>query len=173
MQAKSMTTDTQTDDRANPATPALAITGLKKTYANGFVALRGIDLRVAHGDFFALLGPNGAGKSTAIGIITSLINKTGGRVSIYGYDIDTDFAAAKSCIGVLPQEFNFNLWEPIEEILVNQAGYYGIPRQQAAGRARHWLGELGLWEKRGDIARNLSGGMKRRMMIARALVHSP
>ena len=154
-------------------THALDITSLSKTYRNGFVALRGIDLHVEHGDFFALLGPNGAGKSTAIGIITSLINKTAGKVAIYGHDIDTHFAAAKSCIGVLPQEFNFNLWEPIEEILINQAGYYGIPRADAARRAERWLGELGLWDKRGEIARNLSGGMKRRMMIARALVHGP
>ena len=154
-------------------TCALEITNLHKIYRNGFVALRGIDLHVEQGDFFALLGPNGAGKSTAIGIITSLINKTDGRVSIYGHDIDTHFAEAKSCIGVLPQEFNFNIWEPIEEILVNQAGYYGIERSDAYSRAEHWLRQLGLWDKRHEIARNLSGGMKRRMMIARALMHDP
>ncbi len=154
-------------------TCALKITNLHKTYKNGFVALRGIDLYVEQGDFFALLGPNGAGKSTAIGIITSLINKSDGRVSVYGYDIDTHFAEAKSCIGVLPQEFNFNVWEPIEEILVNQAGYYGIERRDAYRRAEHRLRQLGLWEKRHEIASNLSGGMKRRMMIARALMHNP
>ena len=154
-------------------TCALEIKNLQKTYRNGFVALRGIDLHVEQGDFFALLGPNGAGKSTAIGIITSLINKSGGSVSVYGYDIDTHFSAAKSCIGVLPQEFNFNVWEPVEEILVNQAGYYGIERKRAYHRAEKWLGLLGLWDKRRDMARNLSGGMKRRMMIARALMHNP
>lgn len=152
---------------------ALEISDLHKTYDNGFVALRGIDLKVKPGDFFALLGPNGAGKSTAIGIITSLINKTSGSVKVYGYDTDTHFAEAKSCIGVLPQEFNFNVWEPIDEILVNQAGYYGIERPEACKRAEHWLKKLDLWEKRREIARNLSGGMKRRMMIARALMHNP
>lgn len=152
---------------------ALEIKGLHKTYRNGFDALHGIDLYVEQGDFFALLGPNGAGKSTAIGIITSLINKTSGKVQVFGHDIDTDFAAAKSCIGVLPQEYNFNVWEPIEEILVNQAGYYGIERHEAYKRAEHWLGELDLLDKRHEIARNLSGGMKRRMMIARALMHNP
>ena len=154
-------------------TCALEITDLHKTYKNGFVALDGIDIHVDQGDFFALLGPNGAGKSTAIGIITSLINKTSGKVSIYGYDIDTHFSEAKSCIGVLPQEYNFNVWEPIEEILVNQAGYYGIERHDAYQRAEHWLKKLDLWDKRHGIARNLSGGMKRRMMIARALMHDP
>jgi len=154
-------------------TCALEIRDLHKTYRNGFVALRGIDITVEQGDFFALLGPNGAGKSTAIGIITSLINKTGGKVSIYGYDIDSHFSEAKSCIGVLPQEYNFNVWEPIEEILVNQAGYYGIERKEAFRRAEHWLKKLDLWDKRREIARNLSGGMKRRMMIARALMHDP
>lgn len=154
-------------------TCALKITNLRKTYKNGFVALRGIDLYVEQGDFFALLGPNGAGKSTAIGIITSLINKTDGQVLIYGHDIDTHFAEAKSCIGVLPQEFNFNVWEPIQEILVNQAGYYGIERREAYRRSEHRLRQLALWEKNQEIARNLSGGMKRRMMIARALMHNP
>ncbi len=152
---------------------ALEISNLHKTYNNGFVALRGIDLKVEPGDFFALLGPNGAGKSTAIGIITSLINKSSGTVKIYGYDTDTHFTEAKSCIGVLPQEFNFNVWEPIEEILVNQAGYYGIERDEAFKRAEYWLKKLDLWGKRHEISRNLSGGMKRRMMIARALMHNP
>ena len=154
-------------------TPALEINNLHKTYRNGFVALNGIDLHVKQGDFFALLGPNGAGKSTAIGIITSLINKSDGAVKIYGHDIDTDFPTAKSYIGVLPQEYNFNVWEPIEEILVNQAGYYGIERHEAFRRSEYWLKELGLWDKHREIARNLSGGMKRRMMIARALMHNP
>ena len=154
-------------------TCALEITDLHKTYRNGFVALNGVDLHVEQGDFFALLGPNGAGKSTVIGIITSLINKTSGKVSIYGHDIDTNFSEAKSFIGVLPQEYNFNVWEPIEEILVNQAGYFGIERHDAYKRAEHWLKKLDLWDKRHDIARNLSGGMKRRMMIARALMHDP
>ena len=154
-------------------TCALEVKNLQKTYRNGFVALRGIDLHVEQGDFFALLGPNGAGKSTAIGIITSLINKSGGSISVYGHDIDTHFSEAKSCIGVLPQEYNFNMWEPIEEILVNQAGYYGIERKEAFRRAEKWLGQLGLWDRRREIARNLSGGMKRRMMIARALMHDP
>ena len=154
-------------------TPALEITNLHKTYRNGFVALNGIDLHVKQGDFFALLGPNGAGKSTAIGVITSLINKTDGTVKIYGHDIDTDFPTAKSYIGVLPQEYNFNVWEPIEEILVNQAGYYGIERHEAFRRAERWLKELGLWDRRREIGRNLSGGMKRRMMIARAMMHNP
>jgi len=154
-------------------THALEIRDLHKTYRNGFVALRGIDITVEPGDFFALLGPNGAGKSTAIGIITSLINKTSGKVYVYGHDIDTHFPEAKACIGVLPQEYNFNVWEPIEEILVNQAGYYGIERDEAFRRAEHWLMKLDLWDKRREIARNLSGGMKRRMMIARALMHNP
>lgn len=152
---------------------ALEISDLYKIYSNGFVALHGINLHVEPGDFFALLGPNGAGKSTAIGIITSLINKTRGKIKIYGHDIDTHFTQAKSCIGVLPQEFNFNVWEPIEEILANQAGYYGIERPEAFKRARYWLKKLDLWEKRREIARNLSGGMKRRMMLARALMHNP
>jgi len=154
-------------------THALSIRSLEKTYRGGFTALKGIDLDVSQGDFFALLGPNGAGKSTTIGIICSLINKTAGKVSIMGLDIDDDFAAAKKYLGLVPQEFNFNVFEPIEEIVVNQAGYYGIPRQQACPRAKKYLQQLGLWEKRREIARNLSGGMKRRLMIARALVHEP
>ncbi|WP_018861270.1 MULTISPECIES: ABC transporter ATP-binding protein [unclassified Thioalkalivibrio] len=153
--------------------PALEIRGLRKTYKNGFEALKGIDLEVAPGSFFALLGPNGAGKSTTIGIITSLINKTAGEVRVFGHDLDRDQQAVKRSIGLVPQEFNFNNFEPIGEIVVNQAGYYGIPRHEAWRRTEHYLRELGLWEKRKDMARTLSGGMKRRLMIARALVHEP
>lgn len=154
-------------------TTALSIKNLKKTYANGFEALKGIDLDVEQGDFFALLGPNGAGKSTAIGIITSLINKTSGTVEIFGKNIDTDKAAAKSFLGLVPQEFNFNVWEPVQEILWNQAGYYGINRKVAEQRTEQYLKQLDLWDKRKEQARALSGGMKRRLMIARALVHEP
>jgi ABC-2 type transport system ATP-binding protein len=152
---------------------ALVINNLRKTYRNGFEALKGIDLKVDEGDFFALLGPNGAGKSTAISIIASLINKSDGEVVIYGHDLDREKEQAKSLIGLVPQEFNFNMWEPVVEILVNQAGYYGIPRKLAFQRAETALERLGLWEKRHTQARWLSGGMKRRMMIARALVHQP
>lgn len=152
---------------------ALAIENLTKTYRSGLTALRGISLAVEEGDFFALLGPNGAGKSTTIGIITSLINKTGGRVQVFGHDLDTAPARVKSCIGLVPQEFNFNQFEPVVEILVNQAGYYGIERHLAFERAEEYLRRLGLWDKRRDMARNLSGGLKRRLMIARALVHRP
>lgn len=155
------------------ASHALSIRGLTKVYRGGHRALLGIDLDVAQGDFFALLGPNGAGKSTTIGIVTSLINKSGGKVWVFGHDIDTDFAAAKTCIGLVPQEFNFNGFEPVEEIVVNQAGYYGIPRREAFHRTERYLKQLGLWDKRRTMARNLSGGMKRRLMIARALVHEP
>ena len=154
-------------------TPALSLHHLTKVYKNGVTALHGINLEVAPGDFFALLGPNGAGKSTTIGIIASLVNKTGGTVRVFGHDLDTDLAAAKSCIGLVPQEFNFNIFEPVVEILVNQAGYYGIPRRVAFERAERYLNQLGLWERRHDQARLLSGGMKRRLMIARALVHEP
>ena len=135
--------------------------------------MKGISLEVGHGDFFALLGPNGAGKSTTIGIITSLVNKTRGKVYVYGKDIDTDFNAAKSCIGLVPQEFNFNVFEPVIEVVANQAGYYGIERSLAFQRAEKYLKHLKLWDKRRVMARNLSGGMKRRLMIARALVHEP
>ncbi|WP_448565515.1 ABC transporter ATP-binding protein [Thalassotalea ganghwensis] len=152
---------------------ALEITGLKKTYKGGFVALKGIDLSVEQGDFFALLGPNGAGKSTTIGVITSLVNKSGGSVKVFGDDIDTDLEQAKSHIGLVPQEFNFNQFEKIIEILVNQAGYYGVERSLAYQRAEKYLKQLDLWEKRHDAARMLSGGMKRRLMIARALMHEP
>ena len=152
---------------------ALSINNLCKTYSNDFVALNGISLDVMEGDFFALLGPNGAGKSTTIGIITSLINKTSGNVSVFGKDIDKDLQTAKGFIGLVPQEFNFNIFEPVQEILVNQAGYYGIERKLAYERAEKYLHELGLWEKRLGSANSLSGGMKRRLMIARALLHEP
>ncbi len=152
---------------------ALLIEHLRKTYRNGFEALKGISLRVEAGDFFALLGPNGAGKSTAISIIASLVNKSSGRVAIYDHDLDSEREAAKRQIGLVPQEFNFNMWEPVVEILVNQAGYYGIPRKLAFERAETYLKQLDLWDKRHTQARWLSGGMKRRLMIARALVHQP
>ena len=152
---------------------ALTIQNLHKTYRSGVVALQGVDLDVKQGDFFALLGPNGAGKSTTIGIVCSLVNKTSGKVSVFGHDIDTELEAAKSCIGLVPQEFNFNQFEPVEEIVINQGGYYGIDKGTATKRAQLYLKKLGLWEKRRDMARELSGGMKRRLMIARALVHEP
>ena len=152
---------------------ALRIKNLQKTYATGNQALKGIDLTVEAGDFYALLGPNGAGKTTVIGIVTSLINKSGGEVEIFGHSIDDDLAAAKSCIGLVPQEINLNLWERVENIVVNQAGYYGLPRKLAQERAEKYLRTLRLWDRRNDIARILSGGMKRRLMIARALVHEP
>ena len=154
-------------------TRALSIRNLKKVYRNGFQALKGIDLEVEQGDFLALLGPNGAGKSTTIGIINSLVSKTAGSVEVFGMDIEQQPAQAKSCIGLVPQEFNFNIFEPVEEIIINQAGYYGIPRREACERAGIALKRLGLWEKRRGSARELSGGMKRRLMIARALVHQP
>ncbi len=152
---------------------ALEINQLTKTYRNGFVALKGIDLKVQRGDFFALLGPNGAGKSTCIGIITSLINKTSGSVRVFGHDLDRELIDAKRKIGVVPQEFNFNIFEPVQEIIANQGGYYGVPASQARKQTEVYLRELGLWDKRHLQARELSGGMKRRLMIARALVHQP
>jgi ABC-2 type transport system ATP-binding protein len=152
---------------------ALSIRGLTKTYRNGVQALRGIDLDVQEGDFFALLGPNGAGKTTIIGIIMSLVTKSGGAVEVFGYDIDRSLAHAKSCIGLVPQEINFNQFEKVFTIIVNQAGFYGIPRRLALERAEKYLRQLQLWDKRDQIARSLSGGMKRRLMIARALVHEP
>jgi ABC-2 type transport system ATP-binding protein len=152
---------------------ALSISGLQKTYANGVQALKGIDLEVEEGDFFALLGPNGAGKTTAIGIVTSLVNKTAGRVRVFEYDIDEDLDGAKACIGVVPQEINFNQFEKVSNIVLNQAGYYGIPRALARERTEKYLRQLQLWDKRQELSRNLSGGMKRRLMIARALVHEP
>ncbi len=152
---------------------ALALHDLRKTYRNGQEALCGIDMEVEESDFFALLGPNGAGKSTAIGIISSLVNKTSGKVEVFGHDLDREPADVKSSIGLVPQEFNFNQFEPVVEIVVNQAGYYGIPRREAYRRARASLRHLDLWDRREVQARELSGGMKRRLMIARALVHRP
>ena len=152
---------------------ALSLKNLTKTYKNGVQALKGIDLDVEEGDFFALLGPNGAGKTTAIGIVTSLVNKTGGKVEVFGHDTDTELELAKSCIGLVPQEINFNQFEAVETIVVNQAGFYGIPRQLARERTEKYLRQLQLWDKRRSMARSLSGGMKRRLMIARALVHEP
>jgi ABC-2 type transport system ATP-binding protein len=152
---------------------ALSLQGLSKTYKNGVQALKGIDLDVEEGDFFALLGPNGAGKTTAIGIVTSLVNKSAGKVSVFGHDIDNDLAAAKASIGLVPQEVNFNVFETVSTILLNQAGFYGIPRKLAHERLEKYLHELQLWDKRNAIARSLSGGMKRRLMIVRALVHEP
>jgi len=152
---------------------ALSLRNLTKTYANGISALQGIDLDVAEGDFFALLGPNGAGKTTAIGIVTSLVNKTAGSVNVFGHDIDAELAAAKSCIGVVPQEINLNQWDTVYNCVVNSAGFYGMPLKQARKRTESCLRELQLWDRRDEISRNLSGGMKRRLMIARALVHEP
>ncbi|MEE9570810.1 MAG: ABC transporter ATP-binding protein, partial [Gammaproteobacteria bacterium] len=152
---------------------ALVLKQLRKVYANGLEALKSIDLTVEEGDFFALLGPNGAGKTTAIGIITSLINKTSGQVSVFGRDLDRHRDAAKARIGVVPQEINVNVFETCSTILINQAGYYGVRRRLAKARAEKYLRALYLWDRRDDIARTLSGGMKRRLMIARALVHEP
>lgn len=152
---------------------ALSIRQLTKTYGNGFQALKGIDLDVAEGDFFALLGPNGAGKSTTIGILSTLVNKTSGTVKVFGHDLDTDPYGLKRCLGVVPQEFNFNQFEKVFDIVVTQAGYYGIPARIAKDRAEKYLTQLGLWDKRNSASRELSGGMKRRLMIARALVHEP
>lgn len=153
--------------------PALSIRQLTKTYGNGFQALKGIDLDVAEGDFFALLGPNGAGKSTTIGILSTLVNKTSGTVNVFGHDLDRSPAALKRCLGVVPQEFNFNQFEKTFDIVTTQAGYYGIPLKLAKARAEQYLTQLGLWDKRDVPSRMLSGGMKRRLMIARALVHEP
>jgi ABC-2 type transport system ATP-binding protein len=152
---------------------ALSIKDLRKTYANGNVALKGINFAVEAGDFYALLGPNGAGKTTAIGIISSLVNKSGGSVEIFGHSIDTDLEAAKSCLGLVPQEVNLNLWESVHSVVLNQAGYYGLNRRLAAERSEKYLRALRLWDRRKHQARSLSGGMKRRLMIARALVHEP
>ena len=152
---------------------ALDIEQLSKTYANGVTALKGIDLKVKKGDFFALLGANGAGKSTTIGLITTLVNKTSGSIRIHGYDLDNEPEKAKSCLGLVPQEVNLNIFENCIQILLNQAGYYGISRNRALPRAESLLEQLGLWDKRHSIVRHLSGGMKRRLMIARALIHQP
>lgn len=154
-------------------TPALAIRDLTKTYKNGFSALKGISLTVDDGDFYALLGPNGAGKSTTISIISSLTRKTSGEVKIFGHDIDREPSKAKQCLGIVPQEFNFGMFEKVFDILVTQAGYYGIPKKIAEQRAEKYLNQLGLWEKRDVPSRLLSGGMKRRLMIARAMIHEP
>ena len=152
---------------------ALKIKNLKKTYKNGVNALKGVELTVKEGDFFALLGPNGAGKSTVIGIISSLINKTSGQVEVFGRNLDTNSSDVRMHIGLVPQEFNFNIFEPVGEILINQAGYYGIDRKEAKKRAQEYLRQLELWDKRFNMAKELSGGMKRRLMIARALMHRP
>ena len=152
---------------------ALTIRNLTKTYANGNRALRGIDLTVEVGDFYAVLGPNGAGKTTAIGIVSSLVNKSGGDVEIFGHSIDSELEAAKSCLGLVPQEINVNLWDTVENVVLNQAGYYGLGGKVAHQRTEKYLRALRLWDRRDDIARSLSGGMKRRLMIARALVHEP
>ncbi|WP_288740310.1 ABC transporter ATP-binding protein [uncultured Rheinheimera sp.] len=154
-------------------TLALDIQQLHKVYKSGTVALKGIDLQVQQGDFFALLGPNGAGKSTSIGIISSLVNKSSGTVKVFDYDLDTQLEDAKSQLGLVPQEFNFNQFETVLQIVLNQAGYYGVPRSVAIVRAEKYLGQLGLWDKRHARSRELSGGMKRRLMIARALMHEP
>lgn len=164
---------TDTPPATNTSVPALRINDLRKVYDNGFEALKGISLEVAQGDFFALLGPNGAGKSTTIGVICSLVDKTGGNVEVHGVDIDRDFAGAKKFLGIVPQEFNFNMFENVFQIVTNQAGYYGLPRKLACERAEKYLKALGLWDKKDVTGRMLSGGMKRRLMIARALVHEP
>ena len=152
---------------------ALEIDQLRKTYAGGFEALKGISVSVKKGDFYALLGPNGAGKSTTIGVISSLVNKTSGKVKVFGYDIDTHLEQAKQQLGLVPQEFNFNQFETVEQIVIQQAGFYGVSKAVAKERAEKYLTQLDLWEKRKERARNLSGGMKRRLMIARALMHEP
>lgn len=152
---------------------ALVIENLRKVYRNGIEALKGIDLTVKEGDFCALLGPNGAGKTTVIGILTSLVTKSAGRIRAFGYDLDREIEAVKACIGVVPQEVNLNMFEKNQNVLINQAGYYGVPRRVARVRAEKYLRALHLWDRRDDVTRNLSGGMKRRLMIARALVHEP
>ncbi|RUR04629.1 ABC transporter ATP-binding protein [Legionella sp. km772] len=152
---------------------ALEINQLSKTYANGIKAVNNIDLKVKSGDFFALLGANGAGKSTTIGLITSLVSKSAGSIKIHGFDLERQTTEAKSCLGLVPQEINLSIFETGEQILLNQAGYYGVPRRHAQSRADDLLKRLGLWEKRHSIVRHLSGGMKRRLMIARALIHQP
>lgn len=154
-------------------TQALVIDNLRKTYKDGFVALDGLHLHVEQGDFFALLGPNGAGKSTTIGIITSLVNKTAGNVKVFGYDLDTQLQQAQRCIGVVPQEFNFNAFEKVEDIIYNQAGFYGLSRRHVKDRVQYYLKKLDLWDKRKTPANRLSGGMKRRLMIVRAMIHEP
>ncbi|NKB31672.1 MAG: ATP-binding cassette domain-containing protein [Pseudomonadales bacterium] len=154
-------------------TVAISIRDLHKTYANGFQALKGISLEVEQGDFFALLGPNGAGKSTTIGVISTLVKRSAGDVQVFGKNVDTHVYETKLDLGVVPQEINFNQFEKVQDIVITQAGYYGLPRKQAQERAETYLRKLGLWEKRNDRSRSLSGGMKRRLMIARALAHEP
>ena len=156
-----------------PMDKALVIEDLRKKYADGPEALKGVNLEVNNGDFFALLGPNGAGKSTLIGILTGLVQKTSGKVEVYGYDLDTEVSKVKASLGVVPQEFNFNAFETVMNTVCFQAGYYGIPRSVANQRAEKLLKSLALWEKRDQPGRNLSGGMKRRLMLARALVNEP
>lgn len=153
--------------------PALNLRDLRKTYASGVVALHGINLRVEPGDFFGLLGPNGAGKSTAIGIVSSLVTPSGGSAEIFGHDIEREPWEARRRLGLVPQEMNFNGFETVEQIVLNQAGYYGIPRRRARLSCERYLRELDLWDKRHAVSRTLSGGMKRRLMIARGLVHEP
>ena len=162
-----------TAENLTSQTPALKITNLSKIYPNGFIAIKGIDLTVPQGGFFALLGANGAGKSTTIGIISSLVNKTSGSVKVFGYDLDAQKTQLKQQIGLVPQEFNFNQFEKVVDVLTQQAGFYGIPLKEAKVRAEMWLKKLDLWEKRTHLTRELSGGMKRRVMIARALMHNP
>ena len=164
---------TQSQQKTDKNVAALSINSLGKTYKNGKQALKGIDLTVDVGEFYALLGPNGAGKTTAIGIITSLVNKSAGEVRVFGHDLDRELEAAKACIGLVPQEVNLNQWELVGNIVMTQAGYYGLPRKLARERAEKYLKALRLWDRREEPARNLSGGMKRRLMIARALVHEP
>ena len=152
---------------------ALEIKSLNKTYGNGHVALKNVSFNVEQGDFFALLGPNGAGKSTTLGIVSSLVNKSSGDIKVFGYDLARQLVDAKTCLGVVPQEFNFNQFEKVRDIVITQAGYYGIPAKEASESCDYYLKKLGLWEKRNEPSRMLSGGMKRRLMIARALVHQP
>lgn len=166
-------TDAAVSSTAAPAATAIAIKGLHKTYANGFQALKGISLQVAPGDFFALLGPNGAGKSTTIGVISTLVNKTAGTVEVFGRNVETHVYETKLDLGVVPQELNFSQFEKVGDIVRTQAGYYGLPRPLARQRCEKYLRKLGLWEKRDERSRSLSGGMKRRLMIARALIHEP
>lgn len=173
MSAQNTSQDPALSHKHSALAAALKIRGLQKVYDKGLIALKGIDLDVAPGDFFALLGPNGAGKSTTIGIVSSLVRKTSGSVSVFGQDIDQNFSVAKQYIGVVPQEFNFSVFEKVQSIVLNQAGFYGMPRHLALRSAEDLLQKLSLWERRNDPARTLSGGMKRRLMIARALVHKP
>ncbi|MDB5224920.1 MAG: transporter [Candidatus Adlerbacteria bacterium] len=158
---------------SHPHTPAVTVSDLYKRYDTGTEALKHVSLTIESGDFFALLGPNGAGKSTLIGILAGLVNKTSGHGEIFGAPLDTQVSLAKTYIGLVPQEFNFNIFEKVQDIVVTQAGYYGIPRAQAMADSEPILKDLGLWEKRNDKAMTLSGGMKRRLMIARALIHHP